>query len=118
MDVPDGLDGKSVAEVLEDGSNLRNNEVFVEWNGIGSIEDRLLGTHDINAMHQAPWRTIVYRDWKLNLCATDKCELYNLREDPNELNNLIDSPEHQDTVRLLSTKIRAWQYKTNDKAPL
>ena len=118
VDLPSGLDGKSVSEVLEDGTNLRNNEVFVEWNGIGSIEDRLLGTPDINSMHQAPWRTIVYRDWKLNLCATDKCELFNLREDPHELNNLIDDPANQDVVRLLSTKIRAWQYKTNDKAPL
>ena len=116
--VPDGLDGKSVAQVLKDGDNLRNNEVFIEWNGIGSIEDRLLGTPDINTMHQAPWRTVVYRDWKLNLCASDKCELYNLREDPHELTNLIDDPDHQDTVRLLSTKIRAWQYKTNDTAPL
>ncbi len=116
--IPEGLDGKSVANVLEGDENLMDNEVFVEWNGIGSIEDRLLGTPDINAMHQAPWRTIVYGDWKLNLCASDKCELYNLREDPHEMNNLIDCPEHQDTVRLLSTKIRTWQYKTSDKAPI
>jgi arylsulfatase A-like enzyme len=117
-EVPDGLDGKSIASTLEGGGNLRNNEVFVEWNGIGSIEDRLLGTHEINTMHQAPWRTIIYRDWKLNLCASDKCELYNLREDPHELTNLYDVPEYQDVVLLLSTKIRTWQYKTNDSAPL
>ena len=116
--IPEDLDGKSITPVLEGNGNLRNNEVFVEWNGIGAIEDRLLGTSDINTMHQAPWRTIVYRDWKLNLCATDKCELYNLREDPHELCNLIDDPNQQDIVRLLSTKIRAWQYKTNDTAPL
>jgi len=112
------VDGKSVAQVLEDGGTLRNNEVFIEWNGIGSIEDRLLGTHEINVMHSAPWRTVVYRDWKLNLCASDQCELYNLREDPHEMNNLFDDPDHQDIVRLLSTKIRAWQYRTNDTAPL
>ena len=117
-DVPESVDGKSVAQVLEDGGTLRNNEVFIEWNGIGSIEDRLLGTHEINVMHSAPWRTVVYRDWKLNLCASDQCELYNLREDPHEMNNLFDDPDHQDIVRLLSTKIRAWQYRTNDTAPL
>ena len=117
-EVPDGLDGKSVANVLEGNGNLRNNEVFVEWNGIGSIEDRLLGTHEINAMHQAPWRTIVYRDWKLNLCASDQCELYNLREDPHELTNLYNVPEYADVVLLLTTKIRTWQYKTDDSAPL
>ena len=118
QEVPDGLDGKSVAGVLESDGNLRNNEVFVEWNGIGSIEDRLLGTHEINAMHQAPWRTIVYRDWKLNLCASDQCELYNLREDPHELTNLYSVPEYADVVLLLTTKIRTWQYKTDDSVPL
>ena len=69
-------------------------------------------------MHQAPWRTIVYRDWKLNLCASDQCELYNLREDPHELTNLYNVPEYADVVLLLTTKIRTWQYKTDDSVPL
>ena len=115
---PPGLQGKSLAPVLRGERDLDGNDVFIEWNGIGSVEDRHLGTHEINVMHQAPWRTVVYRDWKLNLCASDQCELYNLREDPHEMNNLFDDPNHQDVVRLLSSKIRAWQYRTNDTAPL
>ena len=132
-DVPDSVDGKSVAKVMEDKGNLRNNEVYIEWNGIGWIdtgisEDGAMGvivqgkgahgTPEMGTMYQAPWRTIVQNDWKLNLCATDQCELYNLREDPHEMNNLYDHPDHRDVVRLLSTKIRAWQFRTRDDAPL
>jgi arylsulfatase A-like enzyme len=130
-DVPEGLDGKSVANVLEEGGNLRNNEVYVQWNGIGwvgtgspeeasqgLIVQQHVGTPEMDAMYQAPWRTIVVNDWKLNLCATDRCELYNLREDPYEMNNLYDHQDHQDVVRLLSTKIRAWQFRTRDDAPI
>ena len=130
-DVPDGLDGKSVARVLEEGLSLRNNEVYVQWNGIGwvgvgppdertegLIVQQHVGTPEMDAMYQAPWRTIVVNDWKLNLCATDQCELYNLRDDPHEMNNLYEHPDHQDVVRLLSTKIRAWQFRTRDSAPI
>ncbi len=125
-EVPDDIDGKSVADVLEAGGNLRNNEVYVQWNGIGWVgvgdgeEDILvqtpIGTPVVNQMFQAPWRTVVVNDWKLNLCATDQCELYNLKDDPHEINNLFDDPAHKDVVRLLSTKIRAWQFRTRDEA--
>ena len=128
-DVPDGLDGKSVVNVLEGGGNLRNNEVYVQWNGIGWIDtgppeegsqgvliQTAIGTPEIQIMHQAPWRTIVVNDWKLNLCVSDQCELYNLKDDPHEMNNLYDHPDYQDVVRLLSTKIRSWQFRTRDDA--
>ncbi len=130
-DVPEGLDGKSVAKVLEEAGSLRNNEVYIQWNGIGWIgtgppEDgaegvvvqTAIGTPEVNIMYQAPWRTIVVNDWKLNLCATDQCELYNLLDDPHEMNNLYDHPDYQDVVRLLSTKVRAWQFSTRDTAPI
>ena len=129
-DVPDKLDGKSVVNMCwKRAGNLRNNEVYVQWNGIGWIDtgpaedgsegviiQTAIGTPEIQIMHQAPWRTIVVNDWKLNLCASDQCELYNLLEDPHEMNNLYDHPDYQDVVRLLSTKIRAWQFRTRDDA--
>ena len=49
-------------------------------------------------------------------CASDQCELYNLKDDPHEMNNLYDHPDYQDVVRLLSTKLRAWQFRTRDAA--
>ena len=130
-DVPDEADGKSVADVMKEGGSLRNNEVFMQWNGIGWVEvgppdnryediivQSDVGTPDINIMFQAPWRSIVVNDWKLNLCASDQCELYNLKDDPYEMNNLYDHPEYQDVVRLLSTKVRMWQFRTRDDTPI
>ena len=124
------MDGKSVADVMKKGGNLRNNEVFMQWNGIGWVEvgppenryediivQSDVGTPDINIMFQAPWRSIVVNDWKLNLCASDQCELYNLKDDPYEMNNLYDHPEYQDVVRLLSTKVRMWQFRTQRQRP-
>ena len=56
--------------------------------------------------------------WKLNLCAGDQCELFDLNSDPHELVNLFDDPTHRDRIRDMAAKIRLWQYETGDDAPL
>ena len=56
--------------------------------------------------------------WKLNLCAGDQCELFDLKNDPYEMRNLFDDPAQRDRVRDLAARIRAWQVETDDDAPL
>jgi len=64
-------------------------------------------------------------DYKLTIYADDRCELYDLKEDPNELNNLYGISQYQDVKneltlslmkRLLSVKVRdvgiEWQYES------
>ncbi|MFO8058264.1 MAG: sulfatase-like hydrolase/transferase [bacterium] len=41
-------------------------------------------------------------------------ELYDLRKDPTEKNNLADSPELTDTRKELRTKVETWRQKTGD----
>jgi N-sulfoglucosamine sulfohydrolase len=41
-------------------------------------------------------------------------ELYNLKVDPWETNNLATSGEHQATLERLQKKLQAWQVKTGD----
>ena len=114
-DVAD-LQGNSLAPVIRGDAGLSGNDVFVQWNGMG---DRNLGTPEINRMVSMPWRTVITPDrWKLNLCATDRCELYDLDSDPHEINNLFDAPEHRDRVRDMAARIRIWQEETGDDAPL
>ena len=56
--------------------------------------------------------------WKLNLSPGDKCELYDLNDDPLELTNLYDNPAHAGRVRDMTNRIQTWQKRTGDKLSL
>ena len=114
--IPDHLQGESRAPVLKGEATLEDNDVFLQWNGMG---DRNLGSPLINRMVSLPWRSVITADrWKLNLCAGDQCELYDLDNDPFELNNLFDDPAHRDRIREMAARIRIWQDETGDHAPI
>ncbi len=118
--VPDGLQGKSVASVLKGEATLDGNDVFLQWNGTSDeLPDRFLGSESINRMLTLPWRCVVTADrWKLNLCAGDQCELFDLNADPYEMSNLYNDPAQKDRIRLMASRIRVWQNITGDAAPL
>ena len=120
QELPDTLQGKSLVPVLKGEQSLENNDVFVQWNGTSDeLPDRFLGSHDINRMLTLPWRTVITPDrWKLNLCAGDQCELYDLNNDPYEQNNLYNDPEQRDRIIDMAARIRIWQHQTGDDAPL
>ena len=119
-EAPRNLQGKSLQPVMVGESDLGDNDVFIQWNGTSDeIPDRFLGSAEINRMLALPWRSVVTPDrWKLNLCAGDQCELYDLNSDPYEMNNLFDDPAHRDRVRDMAARIRIWQHRTGDTAPL
>ena len=116
MPLPDALQGRSLAGALTGDLDLREHSAFMEWNGVG---DRDLGNPVTNLMATVPWRSIVTGDgWKLNLCAGDQSELFDLNADPYEQTNRFDDPVHRDRVRELAARIRLWQVETGDDAPL
>ncbi len=116
---PAHLQGKSLAPVLSGDADLSDNEVFIQWNGLSpDMEDRALGWPQINRMLNNSWRSVVVDRWKLNLCAADQCELFDLRSDPHETRNLFDDPAQRDRVRDMTARIRAWQVRMGDTAPL
>jgi N-sulfoglucosamine sulfohydrolase len=43
-----------------------------------------------------------------------KFELYDLENDPDEIHNLADDPNHKGTLSRLQTKLKAFQKRTND----
>ena len=70
-------------------------------------------------MNTMPWRSVITADrWKLNLCAADQGELYDLNTDPGETRNLFDRPEHQDRIRSMAARLHLWQAESGDSAPL
>ena len=117
--VPDHLQGESLVPALKGERTLEDNDVFIQWNGFSAeLGDRFLGSAAINRMLALPWRSVVSGRWKLNLCAGDQCELYDLESDPHEMTNLFNEPSQRDRVRDLAARIRAWQVTTGDTAPL
>ncbi len=116
---PDHLEGKSLVSVLTGDDTLDGNDVFIEWNGISpDVRDRFLGSDAINRMLAMPYRSVVSDRWKLNLCAGDQGELFDLRSDPYEQNNLFDDPAQRDRIRDMAARIRMWQHETGDTAAL
>ena len=121
--LPAHLDGISRVPVLRGETTLAGNDVVVEWN---EPPGRRYAEHKMTVPdleHQLlsgqPWRTIVSSaGWKLNLNVEDRCELYDLNDDPYELRNLYDAPEQTDRVRDLTARVREWQERTGDEAPL
>ena len=117
--VPSRLQGESRLPVLKGDAALDDGEVVIQWNGISpEMEDRHLGAAQINRMLALPWRSIVHDRWKLNLCSGDQCELFDLRNDPHEMSNLFSDEAHRDRIRDLAARLRTWQVRTGDTAPL
>ena len=45
-------------------------------------------------------------------------ELYDLNNDPHEMNNLYDDPAQSDRIREMAARIRIWQAATGDEVDL
>jgi arylsulfatase A-like enzyme len=123
-DVPEGLDGCSMAPFLSGDGPLSEENVFIEWQTRSlfgpainddtspwSLEEREHIGHDVA-------RTIVTTDgWKLTLRERDQNELYNLSEDPHELENLFGKSEYADVVDELTAWVQSWKERTDDPSP-
>lgn len=112
--IPDDLQGKSIAPVLHGEASMKPEDVVVEWNS-DQILRKVEGFSDEEAeiVSQQYWRTLIDTEgWKLNTCATDTWELYQLNDDPHELNNLIDHEPQR--VQQMTEKLKIWQEQHQD----
>lgn len=63
----------------------------------------------------APMASLRYGKWKLNRCALDPDQLFDLEADPMEQVNLAERPEHQGTLESLRAKFDArWDLEKFD----
>jgi arylsulfatase A-like enzyme len=116
---PDLLPGHSLLPAMK-GSKAVENCVFCQWNGEADEE---IKTHKSKrtmaagsrASKSPSIRTVIAPDgWKLSLCDFDKCELFDLNTDPGETTNLYYKSGHDEVIRCLSERIRAWQESVKD----
>ena len=62
-------------------------------------------------------RMIRTESWKLVIREIEDHELYDLKNDPEELNNLYGTPEHATIIQELTLKLLQWNIKTGTDRP-
>ena len=117
----DDLPGRSLLPLIR-GGRPADDHVFIEWNpGQGALwlkkGSRLAAEADLRRIARERARTVLAPDgWKLRLSDRDKCQLFNLGNDPHETTNLFDSGEHRDVIARLTERIHRWQERVKDTA--
>jgi len=117
--MPGAFPGQSLVPLMK-GESVREDHVYVEWNHA----PRRVKKKNAKSKDEMPVsvdssndyvRTVITPDgWKLCLNDTDKCQLFNLRDDPGETTNLFYSGRHKDIIRTLTDRIHAWQKRVGD----
>jgi arylsulfatase A-like enzyme len=108
--VPSELPGQSRMSELAAGS-FQEQDVFVEWTSPAAAE----AWHEEQLPHDEPVRTIITPDgWKLNRRKHDVNELFDLRSDPAELDNLSGRSRYREVEAHLSRRIDWWREATSD----
>lgn len=88
--IPDGYDGRSLTGLVGKSASDWREDITAEFHGhFSPVEQRMIRTER----------------YKLVLTAQDRAELYDLREDPNELENRIGDPEYGDVAARLSRRL-------------
>lgn len=98
-EVPDDLDGRSLAPVMRDETDDVRDTVFLAYKDVQ--------------------RAVRLGDWKLiRYPQVDVTQLFNLRDDPHEQINLAELPQHEVRVVELWDLLEQQQHYFDDKAPL
>ncbi len=88
------LDGVSLVPTLRRGIDPPNRAVFAQYSG-----------NPVKGVHR---RAVVDGRYKYVFSPPDGRELYDLEEDPLEMNNLARDTEHRDMVSRLHTELSRW----------
>jgi uncharacterized sulfatase len=101
-DIPDDLHGQSVLDVARDPSRDGREEVLLEYHSYGGGDFY-------------PVRSLVTDDGhKLVINLLDSDELYDLDEEPLEVNNHIDDPEYEDVRDEIHDRLLDVMAETDD----
>ncbi|MBA3312229.1 MAG: sulfatase-like hydrolase/transferase [Planctomycetota bacterium] len=99
VEPPTSIDGRSFANVLRGESDEARDAIFLAY------EDMQRAVRDDR------WKLIVYP--KIN-----RVQLFDLKTDPHEIDDLADAPQHRDRIERLMTLLAAQQKTFGDTAAL
>ncbi|MEM7126721.1 MAG: sulfatase-like hydrolase/transferase [Chloroflexota bacterium] len=97
---PHTLDGRSLFPPLVDGEHLPATSIFCQYSGNPTVGDIR--------------RAVITERYKYVYDPDDMAELYDLGNDPLEMENLAADPSHHDTVQALHAQCNAWALAHND----
>ncbi|MDP2113341.1 MAG: sulfatase-like hydrolase/transferase [Bacteroidota bacterium] len=99
LPAPDQIDGKDIAPVIRGESEGVRSSLFTAYR------------NTVRAVRTNEWKMIRYPE-------RDYTQLFNLKNDPLELNNLANQPESQSRVDEMMKLLVDWQRETNDTVSL
>ena len=97
LPAPEGVDGKSLVPVIQGETDHVRTSLFTAYR------------HTVRAVRTDEWKLIRYPE-------RDYSQLFNLKDDPLELNNLAGDPAYQSKQEELKQMILDWQVETDDTA--
>lgn len=129
--IPAHLEGQSWLPHLKNQEPLKEEDVFIEWNGYNNgfgdiLKDVTIlpmwlknnSASEVKGYMGDPIRTVITPDlWKYNWSSIGEDELYNLKEDPYEKINLVSNEAYKERIQSLRDKIKAWKIRTTDINP-
>jgi len=99
LPLPDGVDGKDLTPVIKGSAGTVRTSLFTVYR------------NTVRAVRTDEWKLIRYPQRDFN-------QLFNLKQDPLELNNLAYKAENQPKVGKLLDSLIKWQAETGDTAVL
>ena len=106
LNTPVWSEGKSLMPTLADVDNRINDAIFIEFGRYEIDHDGFGGFQPMRCVYDGKYKLCV------NLLSTD--EMYDLENDPFEMNNLIDLEETAQIRDSLHERLLDWMNKTRD----
>lgn len=102
LEIPKSVEGKSLAPIIVGKEEKVRDYIFCANSNLQRM------------VRNSRYKLIrFYRDEKEKK-GTNKYVLFDLKTDPNEMKDLINSPEYADIVKMLKKELRDWQKAHND----
>ena len=102
VECPDTTEGKSLVPLMEGCVEQVRETVFAAYKDIH------------RTVSDGRWKLIRYYVSEETGKGTDCIQLFDLEQDPWEMTNLAELPEHAERIQSLATELKRWQIETDD----